>query len=195
MTTLDTSKINEEEIKLWSDKELLVINKKISQALLDTLIKEGVVTKDLKSIKKLELNDKLKNRFKVTNQTEILWPIWLPKRLFLKRKFEKIKSLSEAKTDDEKDLAMRQVYYQWSWWLRKVFWRMWLKKMDAKQIESKTQNYIKKMEEKANNSSSEKAKLIRQDMQSYSKVIYNNYINTIKPKVMDVDEDDLALAA
>lgn len=195
MTTLDTSKINEEEIKLWSDKELLVINKKISQALLDTLIKEGVVTKDLKSIKKLELNDKLKNRLKVTNQTEILWPIWLPKRLLLKRKFEKIKSLSEAKTDDEKDLAMRQVYYQWSWWLRKVFWRMWLKKMDAKKIEAKTQNYIKKMEEKANNSSSEKAKLIRQDMQSYSKVIYNNYINTIKPKAMDVDEDDLALAA
>jgi CRISPR/Cas system CMR-associated protein Cmr1 (group 7 of RAMP superfamily) len=67
--------------------------------------------------------------------------------------------------------------------------------MDAKKIESKTQNYIKKMEEKANNSSSEKAKLIRQDMQSYSKVIYNNYINTIKPKVIDVDEDDLALAA
>jgi hypothetical protein len=39
---------------------------------LDTLIKEGVVTKDLKSVKKLELNDKLKNRLKVTNQTEIL---------------------------------------------------------------------------------------------------------------------------
>jgi hypothetical protein len=67
--------------------------------------------------------------------------------------------------------------------------------MDAKQIEEKTKNYIHKMEEKANNSSSEKAKLIRQDMQNYTKVIYNNYINTLRPQNMDIDQDDLALAA
>jgi len=195
MTTLDTSRIREEEIAIWPDKELLLINKNIRQDLLNTLIAEWVVSKDIKSVKKLELNDKLKNRLKVTNQIETLGPIWLPKRLLLKRKFEKLKSLSEASTEDEKDMAMRQIYYKWSWSLRKVFWRMWLKRMDAKKIEEKTKNYIHKMEEKANNSSSEKAKLIRQDMQSYTKVIYNNYINTLRPQDMDIDQDDLALAA
>ncbi len=195
MPTLDTSRIREEEIAIWPDKELLLINKNIRQDLLNTLIAEWVVSKDIKSVKKLELNDKLKNRLKVTNQIETLGPIWLPKRLLLKRKFEKLKSLSEANTEEEKDMAMRQIYYKWSWSLRKVFWRMWLKRMDAKQIEEKTKNYIHKMEEKANNSSSEKAKLIRQDMQNYTKVIYNNYINTLRPQNMDIDQDDLALAA